>query len=303
MIYRVFGLLMMLFLAPATAVTQQKNPPTGQAPIPSLFSSWGAAVGYVFIGLVVVAVGVFLYGAVLKLLQKANLYTDPVQEAINNGILAINTQNTSILSSLTTLNGLYTTLNTEVTASNTQIKADLKTLLGSVANLDQHVQGVQVALAHDTHGLRKISHRQLDMKEAYTEKIKEVQGELARTLEAVCAIKQHIQNEVFKERQTKAFEAIHALEATSREISRAVQAGHDLPMGKKVPDTYCRANESLTTLEKELQRAVSTLKDHRKEVDKEMMSSIQTTVVLLEQLVGRVDRLRDRLQELILTAE
>jgi len=270
--------------------------------------------GYVFIGLLVVAVGLFLYGGIVKLLMKANLYKDPVEEAVSEVGTKIEGLFEKMDERVGGVKDIATSLNTGITSINKDVQVlsrnfgscladhaqELQRLLGVSSVLDQHIQNMRVALDHDTHGLRKISERQQEMKDLYNDKITRIQNDLAGLASDIGRIKGILQNEVFKERQSKAFQEIHDLVNLMGDVSKAVQAGRDLPVGKSVPDTYCRADASKSFLERQLREAVESIKNHRKEIDRELVTATQTTTVLLEQILNRVDRLRDRMQELIM---
>ena len=293
-----------------SAKTTPANPP---APLPSPFANMLPLMGYVFVGLIVVAVGLFLYGGILNLLKRADLYKDPLQDEIekvgNNVITATDTtikaqvaivveQFSSIGTSISSLNTTLSLAIEKLTSQTETINKEIQRLLGVTAVLDQHTQNMRAALDHDTHGMRQISQRQQDMKDLYLDKIKLVQDHILSIGQDVTSISNILRNEVFKERQARAFESIHELVKVVNDISKAVQAGRDLPIGTPVPLTYCQSTTTLITIENRIRGAVETIKNHREQVDKDIMTASKTTVVLLEQLVSRVDRLRDRVQEL-----
>lgn len=324
MLWRTLVVTVVMLLTPTLSFAQKKAPIP--AILPSPFANMLPLLGYVFVGLVVVGVGLFLHGAILKLLQRANLYKDPLQDVIegvtdkvDDAIAAIEGLDTVIEgikvdyreridgiyqqisgvgSSISALNDAINRVANSCDLHSEQTQKEIQRLLGVTSVLDQHIQSMRVVLDHDTHGLRSISERQQEMKDLYTNKIKDVQDAVATMDAKITVITGILQNEVFKERQTKAFEAIHELVKVADDISKAVQAGRDLPIGTPVPQTYCQSSATLSVIEKRLRGAVETLKTHRQQVDQDLMTASQTTVVLLEQLVSRVDRLQDRIQEL-----
>jgi regulator of sigma D len=279
------------------------------------FSSIESMVGVVFIGIIVVATGLFMWQGVIWLLKTLNLYKDPVLTAIQDGIEKLQKENKS-KSHLENLTGVVAGLKASVDDllhAMSTLTTKPGEILGRLEKLEKNLpDDVSPLLKHDDYGIQSIKRAVLDLKDSCG-KITQIQGGHAQTAQqAILALQQsmntvtdyisevrgHIQNEVFKERQSKAFRTIDQINEILHQISKAVQAEPYLPMGKTVPDTYCQAQPLATKVGEDINHAVQRIKSHRENFDQETMKTLQYAVVLLDQLVKKVDDLNERVHEL-----
>lgn len=309
-------LYLLAILTPWGLIFGQASKPT----IPKLTSSGfpssiESMVGVVFVGLIVVATGLFLWQGILWVLKTLNIYKDPVLTAIQEGLDNLRKENkardyidnlTGVVSDLKiSVDRLF---NTAMSITDTPDK-----VLKKIEALEKKLpDDVSPLLRHDDYGIQSIKRAVIELKDSCG-KITQIQGGHAHAAQqAIVALQQsmntvteyinemrgHIQNEVFKERQSKAFRTIDQINDCLQQISKAVQAEPYLPMGKTVPNTYCQAQTLSTKIGEDISHAVQRIKSHRENFDQETMKTLQYAVLLLDQLVKKVDDLNTRVHDL-----
>lgn len=282
-------------LLPCVAFSQTTKPV-------DMFSSFSSTVSTIVTGLLVVVVGYALYTGIIKALRGMGWYNDPILEIINEGLGKVTKALDAQASTITNLTGVVSDHATRLDALSARIQAyatrndEIEAETTEICKLTEQIA---LLLNHEDYGNRRLWDQIRGLIDSSKETSREVLQSIERVKDDTSSVKNHIKNEVFKERQTKAFDTIYLMNDAIRKIAKAVQTDDHLPMGQTIPATFCQHDSILRKLERMIGQCETGIKAHRADLDKEVAATLGTLLVLIEQLVKRSERVEHRLRDFV----
>lgn len=273
---------------------------------PEILPSIGATVSTIFVGLLVVVVGYAIYTGIIKALRGMGWYEDPTLTAIHTGLGEICKAITTQASTINNITGVVSDLANRLRETQTLIQnqeSSHKLLADEFIEIKKIDGRLSDLLNHEDYGNRKLWDILRGINETDKETCRHILQAVGQVKDDTTSIKTHISNEVFKERQSKAFDTIYQTNDTIKRIAKAVQTDDLLPMGQTTPMTFCQHETVFRKVEKLIYKMEAGIKEHRADLDKEVTSTLGTLLVLIEQLVKRAERMEIRIRDLGWTSE